>query len=213
MRRLALIGCAQGWQDAPSDCECWGISHIVLMRDVDCLFHMHDLNWDFSQWLAHCHRWQGHIIGPNGLKIKARNNLERIEKVKARVNELGIPVYSTTECPEVATNVAYPLELMCVTFGTRLFTCTADYAVAKAIFDGYNQIDLYGFNMGTRTEYGYQLPGFSYWLGRAAQADIGVTVHGESMVLRSPNGLMYGYDVPQERRKGKRAGDRHAREI
>lgn len=200
MKRLNIIGCAQGWQDAPSDCECWGITYVVLYRDVDCVFHMHDLNWDEQGWYRNYLRWQGHKLGRNGLNLLAQAAVKQVSKVIIRVNELGIPLYATTVVKGVPTSISYPLDMVVDAFNTRLFTSSADYAVAKAILDGYERIDLYGFNLGSETEHGHQLPSFSHWLGRALGMNVEIHIHGETSVLRSPNGLLYGYNTRQERR-------------
>lgn len=47
----------------------------------------------------------------------------------------------------------------------RWFTSSASYAIALAIYLGYRDIGLYGLDMESNTEYGYQLLNFVFWVG------------------------------------------------
>ena len=62
----------------------------------------------------------------------------------------------------------YPLdEILATVPGARYkwFTSTPSYAVALGIYLGYKDIGLYGLDMNSNTEYGYQLLNFVFWVG------------------------------------------------
>ncbi|MCK9519318.1 MAG: hypothetical protein M0R74_09910 [Dehalococcoidia bacterium] len=46
MKRLAIIGKASGWRDAPTDIETWGLTQLNLRRDVSRVIDMND----YSLW-------------------------------------------------------------------------------------------------------------------------------------------------------------------
>jgi hypothetical protein len=92
----------------------------------------------------------------------------------------------------------YPLKDVIEHFGTDYFSNTVDYALALAIWEGYQEIDIYGVNMETDTEYAYQKPGVEFWVGVALGRGIKVNVHGQySTIMKTKDGLLYGYGTPQ----------------
>jgi hypothetical protein len=94
----------------------------------------------------------------------------------------------------------YPLENVINYFGVDYFSNTVDYALALAIFQKYEYIDLYGINMELDTEYAYQKAGVEFWIGQAMGRGIKVVPHGEhTTILKTRDGLLYGYGTPQRR--------------
>lgn len=77
------------------------------------------------------------------------------------------------------------------------FMSSFDYMLAAAILEGFERIEVYGFDLGrvgTQTEYMYQLPSGTYWLGQAIGRDIDVYIPPESSLLA---GKMYGFEGAQ----------------
>jgi hypothetical protein len=95
----------------------------------------------------------------------------------------------------VPTSVAYPFEEVSAHFGERYFASTFDYAMAKAIYDDYDRIDLYGVKMSAAGEYEHQIKSAHFWLGIAKGLEKSVVVHGESSLLKTKTGLIYGYNT------------------
>ena len=93
----------------------------------------------------------------------------------------------------------YPLTQIINKFDTDYFSSTVDYAIALALFRGFDEIDLYGVNMENGTEYQYQKAGVDFWLGVAKGSGADVRVFGEhSTALRTRDSKLYGYDIPQQ---------------
>jgi hypothetical protein len=73
-----------------------------------------------------------------------------------------------------------------------MFTSTAAMAMALGLYLGYEEIQVYGVDLGSNTEYTYQQPGWIYWVG------VGKALLGDKLVLNS--GLhhfhhrLYGYN-------------------
>jgi len=60
---------------------------------------------------------------------------------------------------------------------------------------GYEQIDFYGFEMGTTTEYHYQRANFEYLVGVAHGLGFNVVIPERSPILK---GELYGYENMQQ---------------
>lgn len=112
------------------------------------------------------------------------------------------PIYLVEEYPEIHNGVRYPLEAICDKFLSRFrrggeplryFTSSMCYMIALAAFEGFERIEIYGFEMGSSTEYIYQKSGAEFWLGVAGQyAD--VVLSSNSLLLKSK---LYGFEGGQ----------------
>jgi hypothetical protein len=92
----------------------------------------------------------------------------------------------------------YPLAEIVDEFKTDYFSNTVDYAIALAIYRGYQKIDFYGVNMETNSEWAFEKPGVDYWCGLAMGRGIEINVHGESStILKTRDCQLYGYGFPQ----------------
>jgi len=93
---------------------------------------------------------------------------------------------------------SYPLEAVMAFFDTDYFSNTVDYAIALAIYEGYEEVNLYGVNMEVESEYAYQKPGVDFWCGVAKGKGVKVNVHGQrSTIMKTNDGFLYGYAYPQ----------------
>lgn len=154
---------------APYDVESWGITHTVLNRPVNLVIDMN--RYDDLRW---------------GEKEKKDNDsVIRLCKVKE------IPYMGLEE---------YPIKEIERHFGTDYFGSTVDYAVAYALFqEKYKDIHFYGVTYSMESEYFYQKPSLDFWLGMAKGMSVKVTIHGNhSCLLKTRDGLVYGYDTPQK---------------
>ena len=92
------------------------------------------------------------------------------------------------------SSVTYPRDKIsrAIDGGSMYFTSTMAYMIAHAIFENYNQIELYGIDLSYGTEYEFQKACVEYYLGIARGRGIRVIVPEESGLLSAP---MYGYDM------------------
>ena len=166
-RPLNIIGKGSGWETAPAHSESWGITQLILRRPVDLVIDMN---------VYEDNRW---------------GNADRLGAIQSR--ELA----HINQVPYIDL-VSYPIDEVIRYFGTDYFTNTVDYAIALAIYRKFTGIGLYGVNMSNATEYAYQKPGVEFWIGQAMGRGIKVTVHGNlSTILKTRDGLLYGYGIPQ----------------
>lgn len=122
------------------------------------------------------------------------------------------PIYMLyDEREEVPACEPYPLDDVCkitdpyLRLGRRdskpirFITSSPAYAIALAIHQGYERIEIYGIEMESDTEYKDQRDGVFYWLGVAVGRGIEVIIHPQSNLFDAP---LYGYegDVGLKRR-------------
>jgi hypothetical protein len=89
---------------------------------------------------------------------------------------------------DVPKAIKYPLDEI-TAMGRRYITSSAAFTIAWAIYSGYKKIEIYGVEMETNTEYAFQRPGVTYWIGLAEGRGIKVDFHGK--LLTCP---LYGYE-------------------
>lgn len=171
MRKVNIVGLGYGWDDAPyNDGKVWGITSLILRRpEVDMVIDMNV--YDDMRW---------------GEVEKEHNDrtLELCEKNK--VKYVGLH--------------NYPIERVQKNIPTDYFTSTVDYAIALAVHMNFDEIHLYGINMTFGEEYEYQKAGADFWCGVAMGRRIKLVVHSKgSSIMIARDGMMYGYDVFQQR--------------
>lgn len=173
--KVVLIGKGRGWDGAPA-CgngqEIWGITQLNLRRDVDLVIDMNDYTGN---------RWG------------AKESFEAAQS-RNKAHHKEIPYVDLR---------TYPYDDISKDFDTDYFTSTIAYAIALAIFNGATEIDLYGVTMEVESEYHYQKPCVDFWCGVAKGRGIKVVSHGEhTTIMKSHDGKVYGYNIPQGAKDG-----------
>lgn len=116
----------------------------------------------------------------------------------------GKPIYMQAVDARVPDSKRFPLDEVCSKLLKNLtrndgneikrlkyFTNTIAYALALAIFQGYERIMLYGAEMQSNTEYSYQRDNVAFWVGLAAGRGVSVEIHSAFNLFDQP---LYGYD-------------------
>jgi hypothetical protein len=102
-------------------------------------------------------------------------------------------VFMLEEEPGLPSVVRFPIEGLIEKLGRDYFTSTVAYALAYALAqDDVAEIGLWGIDLTHNTEYAEQRPCAEYWIGRAEQMGIRVTIHEDSALLKQRG--RYGYD-------------------
>lgn len=106
--------------------------------------------------------------------------------------EHDFPIYMDDKYPEFPASVRYPIEWAVETYG-RHFTSSMSYFFPIAEQDGFDRIEIYGFEMGFGGEYAYQMPEVAYHIGwfRALHGYDSVVIPPDSKILRAP---LYAYE-------------------
>jgi len=184
LKKVALVGYAPSWKDAPfndPDIEIW------IMNDM----------YDFAP------RWDRlfdiHMID----EIKTRKS--RGEGNKLHYEMLKImdkPVYMQQHFDEIPASVKFPLDSIVGKYwipamGDKIFlTCSVSHMLALAILEGYEEIQMYGIHEAVDDEYSCEMPSVLYWLGVAYGKGITVKVSPESPLMKGY--FIYGYEDPKD---------------
>lgn len=120
------------------------------------------------------------------------HKLDVIEKTQKNIDLLKkseVPIYMQEQFADYAKSVKYPYDEMIEKYG-KVFGSSFDYMMALAIKEGVTEIQIYGVDMASYSEYGHQRPYAFYWIGMARGLGINVYIHPECGVYREQN---YGY--------------------
>ena len=159
MKTVAIVGSHPRTRDAfdfdRTDCDIW-VFNEAMAQDwctrADAVFQLHE---------------------PVVFRSKTnRNDPNHYEWLK----RTDIPmIYMQEQYDDVPNSVRYPLEqVVALTPGYEYLTSSVAYAIALAILQGYERIELYGAEMETNTEYGHQRQGMAFWIGVALGRGIDV---------------------------------------
>lgn len=120
-----------------------------------------------------------------------------------RINDMGVPLVAPMKYEEIPLSEAFPLDRYVKEFGAPYFLNTIAYMIAYALLEGAEEIDLFGINQASSSEYFYEKASCEYLLGVAIGRGVKVTIHGEKSELlmnkaRFGGSILYGYDASYE---------------
>lgn len=190
MKTVALVGFASTTRDAVQQSKAdeiwtlnWAYKYKFIPR-IDRLFEMHPI-WAYDG-------------------IEKPEYIKPIQHWKWLHNPHPFPIYMLHQLPQVPSCIRYPIEDVTeYIFGRRLlsgdnpsdfYSSSFDYMLALAIYEKWDRIELYGFEMGSLTEYRYQREGSAFFIGNAIGRGITVQRQSNSVVLKTKR---YGYEGGQ----------------
>ena len=175
MKTVAIIGSHSDTRDnfdwEREDCDVWVFNEAVKgdwCKRSDAVFQMHQP----TIWRASTNR----------------NDPKHYEWLQQQDNPT---IWMIDKFEDVPKSEKYPLEgvlAMVPRFG--YFTSSVAYAIALAIYQQYDRIEVYGVEMATGTEYAHQRVGVAFWLGVAVGKGIDVE-HYTRQFWEAP---LYGYE-------------------
>ena len=168
--KVYILGKGRGWEDAPYEKDTDVWGVTQMILKRDCTLAI-DMNvYDDGRW---------------GEKEKQE---AKLAKEVCLINKIPYIDLET-----------YPYEIIRDCFKTDYFSNTVDYAIAMALYSGYDEIDLYGITMEEGSEYSYQKPGCDFWCGVAKGMGVNIRVFGQyATLMRTRDKKVYGYDIPQQ---------------
>ena len=133
----------------------------------------------------------------------------------AKMAALGVTVYMQKHWDDIPQSIPYPLEAITQKY-SRYFTNSISWMIALAIEEGFTEIGLFGVDMATTTEYGYERPSCEYILGWVRALGIRLVMPDECDLLKSA--FLYGFEADKagflraklDNRKQELRGKRHA---
>jgi hypothetical protein len=141
------------------------------------------------------------------------NNINDKRHYEWLQQEHNFPIYMQAEFDSIPNSEKIPIDEMDVEYFSNVYTLNLQkgktekwleendhgyysssfaWMMAMAIYQGFEEIQIWGFNMGTQSEYMYQKPGGEFWVGVALALGIKVSIAGNSPILR---GHLYGFEV------------------
>lgn len=126
--------------------------------------------------------------------------ISNLQDVVNRINKLKVPLIAPYKYEEIPLSEEFPLERCVKEFGIPYFSNTISYMIAYALLEGIKEIDIYGINQASSSEYFYEKAGVEYWLGIAVGRGVKITINGASSELltnkaRFGGGILYGYNM------------------
>lgn len=139
--------------------EKWGLPWDGYWAQLDRCFEMHDLRL---------------LMGPH-----SRRRPGYFDQLKQCSG-----LYMQEANDRVPNAKAYPFDAVAKTIGAYYFQSSMAYAMALAIHEGAEEIGVFGCDMDTDGEYGYQRPNMEYLIGLARGRGIKVYIPGESPLCK-----------------------------
>jgi hypothetical protein len=190
VKTVALVGFAEATRNAVIQSKAdeiwtvgWGYIYGFIPR-IDRLFEMHPI------WMYEASYKPAYLV--------PRLHWNWLHQPR------DYPVYLLKELPEIPNGIVYPLQAVTdFLFGINLmkggdpasfYSSSFDYMMALAIYEGFECIEIYGFEMGANTEYRYQREGASLFIGQAMGRGIQVKLQCNTALLK---GRKYGYEGGQ----------------
>jgi len=202
MKKVALVGFAlstrmQAPVDDPS-IEIWGCNEGYVLppfakkdprdtasKETGIIPALHPSR---RKWAAKPSRWlQLHNYQTISRALN-HNDEYHFEWLKSAT---GFPIYMQRKFPMIPESVVYPIDEIIEMTGGRYFTSSFAYMIALAIYEGFDWIGCYGFEMATDSEYFHQRSNAEYLIGFARGKGIHVELPDNGNLLR---GRMYAYE-------------------
>ncbi len=185
--KVLICGMGPGWEQAPdnTEYEVWGLNHMAFAQKngkrLNRLFMM-DVVSEMPSVLS------GQL---------------KVADIIRQVNELNVPFVSAYQYAEIPMSEAFPLEKARKELGLPYFSNTIAYMIAYAIMKGVKEIQIFGVNQASNSEYFTEKAGVEYMIGIANGRGIKVVINGGKSELLSNKAryggeLLYGYNKTYE---------------
>ena len=183
-KKWIVMGTGEGWQLAPKQSS----SMICVLNDL--LYQdKYGVEYDY-------------LVSMDQLdeKPQVRSGQQNLGDVIARINASGKPFIAPYRYEEIPLSRPFPMEKYVKTFGAPYFLNTISYQIAFALLEGAEEIDIYGVNQASSSEFFFEKAACEYVLGIAIGKGVKVTIHGEKSELlttktRFGGSMLYGYNT------------------
>jgi len=189
MKKVAILGTAPGWEDAPFEDEAWeiwGISRLYnFIPRWDRWFEFHRLEEVCETWAA----------GDKTAESASRKVYQEWLREQTK------PVYVQEERPDmVPAGIRFPIEELQRWVQSKTgepvpemyFTNTISYLIAFALMEGAPEIGVFGVDMALDSEFGQQRPSCEYFIGLARGLGVRTTIPDRSDLLKNAELYAYG---------------------
>ena len=168
-KKIAIVGTSPCWHKAPFSDDSWEIWSLGANAGV----------------IPRYNRW---------FELHTQRVLRAAggwENIFGFLGECGDKLTLGHYCPELPFAKLFPVDEIKAKFGTY-FTSSIALLLALAIYEGADEIGLWGIEMLADEEYARQRPCVEYYLGIAHASGINIVIAEESPILRAER--MYAFD-------------------
>lgn len=181
-KKIIILGSGSGWEHSPQ------ISNKIIYALND---YVYQERYQIKPDLLF-------IMDVLDEKPQVVAGITNLGDIVSRINGMRIPLIGPYKYEEIPLSQAFPIEACVKEFGMPYFSNTIGYMIAYALLQKVEEIDIYGVNQASSTEYFYEKAGVEYWLGIAIGRGVKVTINGSRSELltnkmRFGGGILYGY--------------------
>ena len=171
-KKVAICGFAPSWKEAPWDdkdnTEIWVLNEMYRVAPevknfrADRWFEIHDLH------------------------SQSKATKEHQDFLKT----CPVPLYVQKKYEHLPNAIPFPKDEILAFFeekgfkGSKYFTNSISWFIALAIMEGFKTVSVYGVDMATDSEYGWQRPSCEYWIGLAEGMGVEVIIPPSSDLLK-----------------------------
>lgn len=170
MKKVAIVGCAETWSFAPFNdlsVEIWTFNHLMFEK-VPRFNRYFDLHIPYKNYFKSFPEYAEFL----------KNNQDKLYIMDKHSD---FPNANVIDWKKISED-----------FRHEYFTSTMAWLVALAIYEGYQEISLYGVDLLLLDEYAEQKPCIEYWLGYAEGKGIKVNIQESSNLMRPKQ--LYGIE-------------------
>lgn len=170
-KKVYIVGFAPSWKETPWDdkeAEIWVLNEFYkVAKQVP--------NFRADRWFEIHNRFS-----------LSKNMPEHQQFLK----QCFVPVYMQKKYDDIPNSIKFPKDEIIEFFkdkgckGAQYFTNSISWFIAFAIMEGFQYIGIYGVDMATDSEYGWQRPSCEYWIGLAEGMGIEVYIPPASDLLK-----------------------------
>lgn len=182
MKKLAILGCARehcftAKEVFGKDFEIWGMNDLLRIFpeswiEADRWFDIHH-----PDFIVECANRIPPVLSPD-MYMKA-----------------DFPIYMYAQIKEIPMSVRYPIEDICKYYGKpdNYFNSSASLMLALALAENrFEQINIYGIDMKTDSEYERHRPAMHYLVGRAECSGVQLVLPANCVLLSSKEKPYFG---------------------
>ncbi len=185
MRTVQIFGGAPADEPIPEQgsADKWGLNNLWMLH------HCRKRYTGWTEWVD-CHH-HDHIKG-------------RKQCSWSWLTQQTKPVVMWAAHPDIPASKAYELSEVFAAFNTKVFSSSFDWMMARAIYQRFERIDLYGWRM-KHVAYEHQVVSGQFWIQQAKDRGIVVVNHSPSSMFDSktrypapvlgPGQKMYGLET------------------
>ncbi len=172
-RKICVVGYAPSKDEAPFKDESWEI------------WGLNDLYEYIPRW----NRWfEMHLKADTDAYMTRGGKFRHVQGLISVA--ANCPLYMQDAYPDIPGSLRYPYEIITAAYG-KYFTNSISYMIAMAVFEGCDELGIYGVDMAQDTEFCSQRPSCEYFVGIAIGKGIKVTIPDTADLLKTR--YMYGY--------------------